>query len=250
MNDYALFTILQCAEKTDGLVGRGDMAKLLLGQDSKKLSKHKFDHLPEYGSLSAMDKKSVLEHIDHLIERGCLSVSSMFFPMITITEAGQNRLPRMIPSIQQVQKIPVKMERLDLGTIHVCDEREFWELFPIDLEMVRHRLIIFSPFVSERRVGTLLHDFEKLVNRNIKITVYTRPINDYESREQKTIELLEQMGVQVIMRKRIHYKVAVIDDNIAWEGSLNILQHWESGEQMTRHDDLEYVRKLLKILKI
>jgi len=110
MNDQALFTILQCAEKTDGLVGRGDMAKLLFGQESKRLSKYKFDHLQEYGSLSSMDKKSVLEHIDHLIERGCLSISSMFFPMITITEAGQNRLTRMTTSVQQAQEIPVKMK--------------------------------------------------------------------------------------------------------------------------------------------
>ena len=47
MDDRALFTILRCAEKTEGQVGLGGMAKLLMGRDSRKLSKLKLDHLEE-----------------------------------------------------------------------------------------------------------------------------------------------------------------------------------------------------------
>ncbi len=84
MDDRALSTILRCAEKTDGQVGRGGMLKILLGRDARKLSKLKLDHLDEYGSLFFMRREAVLEHIDYLIERGCLNVSSFFFPMVSI----------------------------------------------------------------------------------------------------------------------------------------------------------------------
>ena len=78
MNNKALFTILRCAENTAGQVGRSGMLKILLGRDSRKLAKLKLDHLDEYGSLSLMRREAVLEHIDYLIERGCLDVSSPF----------------------------------------------------------------------------------------------------------------------------------------------------------------------------
>jgi superfamily II DNA helicase RecQ len=93
--DKALIAILRCAEQTDGQVGRWGLAKLLRGQKSKKLAKYGFDHIEEYGSLTDMPKEVVLEHIDAMIERGCLAVTSFFFPMLRLTEVGQKRLERM-----------------------------------------------------------------------------------------------------------------------------------------------------------
>ena len=96
MNDRALLTILRCAESSDGQVGRSGMLKILLGRDPRKLAKLKLDHLEEYGSPSLMRREAVLEHIDYLIERGCLHVSSLFFSMVSLTEVGQGRIKRLI----------------------------------------------------------------------------------------------------------------------------------------------------------
>jgi len=93
--DKAPIIILSCAEKTDGLVGRRDMVKLLLGQKTKKILRYGFDHVEEFGCLSKMPKKDVLNHIDNLIERGCLQVSSLFFPMIQLTDIGRKRLVKI-----------------------------------------------------------------------------------------------------------------------------------------------------------
>lgn len=90
-NDIAT-AILNCAEKTDGLISRKDMAKLLAGQITRKIQKYGFDHIEEFGCLSNMDRKDIMKHIDELIERGCLQVSSLFFPMIYLTDIGRRRL--------------------------------------------------------------------------------------------------------------------------------------------------------------
>ncbi len=63
MNDRALFTILRCAEQTDGQVGRSGLLKILQGRDSLKLSKLKLDHLEEYGSLSFMRRECGVRQI-------------------------------------------------------------------------------------------------------------------------------------------------------------------------------------------
>jgi superfamily II DNA helicase RecQ len=91
----ALIIILRCAERTDGQVGRWGLAKILQGQKSKRLAKYGFDHIEEYGSLPDMPRKVLLEYIDAMIERGCLAVTSFFFPMLRLTEVGQKRLDRM-----------------------------------------------------------------------------------------------------------------------------------------------------------
>ena len=93
--DQALLLILHSAEKTDGQVGRRGLAKLLLGEKSKKLAKYGFDRLEEYGSLAVMPKEIVLEQIDAMIERGCLCVTSFFFPMLQLTDVGRERLEKM-----------------------------------------------------------------------------------------------------------------------------------------------------------
>ena len=107
MKEDILLTVLLCAEKTDGQANRRDLIKILAGQPSKKLLKNSFDHLNEYGYLSNIEKKTILEHIDYLVERGCLSVSSLFFPAIYLTELGRNRINKATKPEKTQQKPPV-----------------------------------------------------------------------------------------------------------------------------------------------
>ncbi|MFC1714923.1 RecQ family ATP-dependent DNA helicase [Candidatus Poribacteria bacterium] len=94
--DRALIAVLQCAERTEGQVGRSGLTKILRGEKSKKLTKYEFDHIEQYGSLADMPKRDVLELIDTMIERGCLSVGSFFFfSMLRLTDVGRRRLERM-----------------------------------------------------------------------------------------------------------------------------------------------------------
>jgi len=115
MDNKTLFTILRCAKQTEGQVGRSGLLKILQGRESRKLAKLKLDHLEAYGSLSYMERASVLAHIDNLIERGCLAVSALFFPMLDITDVGRNRIKRLIQQ-HGVNVLP------DKPVVHMKDE--------------------------------------------------------------------------------------------------------------------------------
>lgn len=253
MDNRALFTILRCAENTEGQVGRSGMLKILMGRDSRKLSKLKLDHLDEYGSLSFMRRESVLEHIDYLVERGCLAVSTFFFPMVDLTEVGRGRIKRMIQQhgLRVLPDKPVSSisDRV-VGDTHVCDETEFWYLFPQDIDNAHHEVIIVSPFVTRQRAQRFMKDFEILLTRGAKVQVYVRPLEAHRRREEAILDTWEAMGVDVVYREGIHHKAAIIDRAIAWEGSLNILQHWNTQEQMTRHEDPGYIERLVSVLGI
>lgn len=60
-----------------------------------------------------------------------------------------------------------------------------------------------------------------------------------------TIQWLSDQGVHVNLRESIHEKIAVIDNAILWEGSLNILSHKNTTERMRRiQSTLEVERAL------
>jgi len=84
MNDFILIQVLSSADKADGLLSRGAMAKLLQSHKSRAIMKNGLDHISEFGALSQTSKSEILNHIDYLIERGCLNVGFWFFPNIQI----------------------------------------------------------------------------------------------------------------------------------------------------------------------
>jgi hypothetical protein len=98
--------------------------------------------------------------------------------------------------------------------------------------------------------------FKDLISRKIVIYVVTRDPNEYEDefmRDQATNEILRcnELGVQLILQTDHHHrKLAIIDRNILWEGSLNILSFSNSQEIMRRIEDRETTAKMINFLKL
>lgn len=138
------------------------------------------------------------------------------------------------------------------GELHT--ERNFWAQFLNDVKMVKQRLIILSPFVSIRRSGMLMDSFKAMVGRGVDITVYTRPMNqqvgEMASQSEVVLSQFRSIGVRVIERRNMHQKVAVIDNDIAWEGSLNILSHRDTGEQMRRFMGQSAIEEISRNLEL
>ena len=50
----------------------------------------------------------------------------------------------------------------------------------------------------------------------------------------ETVRAIRKLGIPVDHRARIHEKIAIIDGEILWHGSLNILSHRDTSESMLR----------------
>ncbi len=124
-------------------------------------------------------------------------------------------------------------------TSNLFNEKTFYKAFIKDLLEAKKEVVIYSPFTSKFRTDFLKQTIEKLRQRNIEILIFTRPIEEYESVFQAQIECAlkryEELGACVFyLSGSIHEKVAVIDREILWEGSLNILSQRASREIMRR----------------
>lgn len=128
---------------------------------------------------------------------------------------------------------------LESQTIDLYNENTFYKALTTDMLAAKKEVIIYSPFVSKFRTDFLKPTIEKLIDRNIDIFIFTRPIEEYDTTMQPQIECalkrLEELGVCIFYPGRyIHQKVAIVDREVLWEGSLNILSHRASNEMMRR----------------
>lgn len=133
-------------------------------------------------------------------------------------------------------------------------ERNFWAQFFQDLKTVKERLILLSPFVSVRRSGVLMDYFRAMRGRGVEIQIYTKPrnqqIGEMANQADVVIEQLRGIGAKVIERRNMHQKVAILDNVIAWEGSLNILSHRDTGEQMRRFEGQSGIEEIIRNLEL
>jgi len=138
-------------------------------------------------------------------------------------------------------------------TSDLFNEKTFYRKFTDDLLSAKKEVIIYSPFVTKFRTDFYKPIIEKLRNRNIEIFIFTRPLEEYDSlfrpQIEHTLNNYEKQGVCIFyLGKYIHEKVAIIDREILWEGSLNILSHRASREMMRRIPDEQSAMQVISYL--
>ena len=137
----------------------------------------------------------------------------------------------------------IKVEKSQTSqTNNLYNESTFYRAFIRDLSTAKKEVIIYSPYVTKFRSNFFKQTIEKLRERNVDVFIFTRPLDEYESVMQPQIQCAlkryEELGVCIFYPGRyIHEKVAIIDREILWEGSLNILSHRASNEMMRRTSD-------------
>lgn len=136
------------------------------------------------------------------------------------------------------------------------DENGFYQAFRKDLENCQKELVVESPYITASRMESLYPIFEKLIQNGVKVFIITRDPIDHEDeymRHQATNEILycQEIGINVVLLKGFHHrKVAIIDRNILYEGSLNILSQTKSLEVMRRIENKSSALEMLNFLKL
>jgi phosphatidylserine/phosphatidylglycerophosphate/cardiolipin synthase-like enzyme len=135
------------------------------------------------------------------------------------------------------------------------DEKTFYSAFLRDLEGCRSEVIIESPYITNKRAEMLIPIFDSLLLKGVKIYVMTRDPQEHdesmEYQSEDAISLFERMGVQVLLCIGNHHrKLAILDRQILWEGSLNILSQNHSREIMRRIENEELAIQMFDFLRL
>lgn len=135
------------------------------------------------------------------------------------------------------------------------DETTFYDAFLKDLKKAKEEVIIESPYVTCKRMDLLESIFQKLIKRGVRVYIITRNPKEHDANLARQAELeisiFEEIGVQVLLCAGNHHrKLAMIDREILWEGSLNILSQGWSREIMRRIESEQLTIQMFKFLEL
>lgn len=132
------------------------------------------------------------------------------------------------------------------------DHDTFDSKFLRDLRNARHSVIIESPFIRMAKTNQLLPILIRLRKRGVSIIINTRNPSEhdieYMYQSECAISLLQEIGVIVLFTVKHHRKIAIIDKEVFYEGSLNILSYYNSCEIMRRTVSRREVEILIKFI--
>lgn len=141
-----------------------------------------------------------------------------------------------------------------LPSSSLFDQDSFYSALEKDLARAKCEVVIESPFISPKRLNYLLPIFQRLIRRRVRVVVNTKPPEEQDSeyiwQAQEYIGQLQKLGVEVLITGGHHRKLAIIDRQILYEGSLNILSQNESCEIMRRIDSEHLARQMFSFIGI
>lgn len=141
----------------------------------------------------------------------------------------------------------------DLLSSRLHDNKSFYKAFEKDLKSARQSVLIESPFITTKRMDNLLPMLRKLCQRGVRITVNTRDPKEhdaeYEYQAALAVHEMQELGITVLYTVKHHRKLAIIDSEILWEGSLNILSQIDSCEIMRRTVSQQLANEVVRFIE-
>lgn len=136
----------------------------------------------------------------------------------------------------------------------VVTQERFYPVFLNDLSKARTRIVIYSPFITSDRLSKIEPSLKAAVERGVAVYVVTKTRRERKRWELSSYriyeEALEEWGVVVVHKRGMHEKLAFIDKNILWHGSLNPLSFSDTQEIMERRKSEKVVEDYAQTLML
>lgn len=167
-------------------------------------------------------------------------------PKYVVTDKTEKWLSKIVQA-KELEKVDSQSK--------LFDETDFYNVFVNDLLKAKNEVVIDSPYITMNRVNFFLPIFRHLISKGVNIFLLTRMTKEHSSlmkqQAESGIKELSKLGVVVLpFVGFIHRKLAIIDRNILWEGSLNILSQKDSHEVMRRFEGESTCNQMFKFLKL
>lgn len=139
---------------------------------------------------------------------------------------------------------PADLGYPDGATWH--NETTFYPAFHQDLQLAQQRITIYSPYIHANRMADVMPYLRAAMDRGVGVTIVTRKVAP-NTETARLIKEIKAAGATVHEQQYLHEKLAFIDDQVAWFGSLNSLSQRSSTEQMMRFNKPDLVIKLMEL---
>jgi hypothetical protein len=171
---------------------------------------------------------------DAFIRSGLLSLLLKRYPRVNAKDVVPVGLAARAARAQS--KLTGGSVAVDAEHLSVTQER-FYPVLQDDLAKARRRIVIYSAFITQERLGQVGPHLRAAVERGVRVYVVTKDRGERKKQLASYSRLekaLADWGITVIHKRGMHEKFAFIDDEVSWLGSLNILSFSNTEEFMER----------------
>lgn len=122
----------------------------------------------------------------------------------------------------------------------------FYSAFQKDLKRAKSKVMISSPFTMPDATAKWEPTLRDLVAKEVDVSILTKPVSEKKNHEESLLihKNLASFVKEVREIPKMHEKLAVLDGNIVWLGSLNILSHHKASEIMVRIESPDFAQSI------
>jgi len=137
------------------------------------------------------------------------------------------------------------------GRKDVYSNRSYCAIYEKDLLESNKNITISSPGINEKKVKHIISLMQEKQESGISVVVITLKAECYpEKRVDKTKQLIRQLleiGIIVKQMSDIHEHYAIVDEEIVWYGSMNLLSGEKEDDNLMRVVSKEIAQELMEI---
>ena len=143
----------------------------------------------------------------------------------------------------------VIVEKQIANTIFDIDSYE--KVYEKDLQEANKEIIISSPGINHAKVDAFVKLIKHRQEDGVKLTVITLNPEGYPEEKikdtKRLVEILKKCGIRIKLQEHMHEHFAIIDDEIVWYGSMNLLSRAKVDDNLMRVKSKDAARELLEM---
>ena len=120
-----------------------------------------------------------------------------------------------------------------------------------DIEEVNHSVIVSSPRLNNDKVNRIISKLAGRQEVGVKVTIVTWHPDAYKyGRDDTRMELMERLrraGFEIRLAEESCEHFAVIDGEIVWYGSMNLLSKEDADDNLMRVSSKDIAAELLEL---
>jgi hypothetical protein len=146
----------------------------------------------------------------------------------------------------------LKIENKERDHSFIYESKNFFSAYFDDISKAKEKIIIVSPIISLKKISTFLTKIKNIINQNVKVTIITKPKEELNKNQKITVsekeKIIKTHNFNIIYKKGINNKFSLIDQNVIWYGSLNILGYNSREEIAIRFENDEIANEFIKLI--
>ena len=132
----------------------------------------------------------------------------------------------------------------------IFDSESYLSVYEKDLQQARKSIYIASPGLNKNKIRRLITLLEERQAAGVSVTVITLPAESYPQARIEPTKVLQTMlaatGICVVPQPDLHTCFAVIDQEIVWYGSTNLLSRDKEDDGLMRICSRDVALELLE----